>query len=928
MKTLRICFLLVVFLLMAGLGSARAQLVEWARGIRSVPDTAAALSQASTTDASGNTYSILQPTSDLSIGGVVFPRGPGAAIILKYDNAGALLWAKRLNNLQVTRLAPDNVAGGVFVVGNNNGNATWDGVAVPAGSAPRFYAKCSGAGQLLWSNPLPASYLNAISEGLVADDAGNAYLSGTVGATSTVAGTPVNIFQSYVLKTNSAGVAQWVQVLHSDAGSRLPNLMLGPKPSGGCLVSGVVGGTTLYLGAGTATPLLTLTVPGAQFLTSFDAGGTPQWTQQVGTPSTASPLNITAQAAAADANGNCYLTGSVQNASLGGTALKKGFFLAKYDAAGALQWARDGQTYNPAAVSAGQKLAVNNDGANVVVSSGITTVQIGALELRTPYSVVHFNDLGVAQWAVADAWPASPGPFPAYLQMLELGQDAAGSLYLVGATNDYYGTASIPNIQLGTQTVVGKAAIVARINAYANTLRGQVYVDQNANGQRDAGEGLFPRQLTTVLTQGGSTTYTAVGINGSLQAYADAGAYTLGLTDLPQHYAVSQPLSSIYSGTFSGTNQLLLNQDFGIAPTVNQTDLRLVLTPYSAARAGLTTRYRLKLENVGTSPLPAGTATLTLDAQMQYVSSTPAGAVAGRVVSLNYAALPPFGSTTYDVLFSLPTNTPLGAALSTTAAAPVAGDVAPADNAATLAQTVVGPYDPNSIEVNYQRLTPAQVAAKQPLDYTIHFQNLGSAPAQNVILSDTLDFRKLNPTTLMLVAQSHNCSWSLTSIGPNTGLLTVQFLGINLPEQNADVIRSMGFVRFRVQPRPTLAVGEIIPNRASIVFDYNAGIRTNTATTTVFVATAALASHTAPAWEAYPNPATDVLNIAAALPTAGPVRVELFDGLGRAVRRQTLAAPAGLLRQQLDLRGLAPGLYVLRLTPPTGPALSRQVVRE
>ena len=93
-------------------------------------------------------------------------------------------------------------------------------------------------------------------------------------------------------------------------------------------------------------------------------------------------------------------------------------------------------------------------------------------------------------------------------------------------------------------------------------------------------------------------------------------------------------------------------------------------------------------------------------------------------------------------------------------------------------------------------------------------------------------------------------------------------------------------------------------------------------------AIAALASHTAPAWEAYPNPAADVLSVAIDLPTAGPVRVELFDLLGRAVRRQTLAAAAGPLRQQLDLGGLAPGLYVLRLTPPSGPALSRQVVRE
>ncbi|MFC7666699.1 T9SS type A sorting domain-containing protein [Hymenobacter humi] len=241
---------------------------------------------------------------------------------------------------------------------------------------------------------------------------------------------------------------------------------------------------------------------------------------------------------------------------------------------------------------------------------------------------------------------------------------------------------------------------------------------------------------------------------------------------------------------------------------------------------------------------------------------------------------------------------------------------------------MVAAYDPNAIEVNYQRLTPAQVVAQQPLDYTIHFQNLGTASAFTVVLSDTLDFPKLNPATLELVAQSHNCLWSLTSTGPNTGLLTVRFLDINLPERNVDVLRSQGFVRFRVQPRPSLVLGEVIPNRASIVFDYNEAIPTNTATTTVFLATAALARHAAPAWEAYPNPATDAITVTAELAAAGLVRLELLDVLGRVVRQQTLTASAGPLRQTLDLRGLAPGMYVLRITPPTGPATSRQVVRE
>ena len=275
-------------------------------------------------------------------------------------------------------------------------------------------------------------------------------------------------------------------------------------------------------------------------------------------------------------------------------------------------------------------------------------------------------------------------------------------------------------------------------------------------------------------------------------------------------------------------------------------------------------------------------------------------------------------------MFSLPTNTVLGTQLAATAAAPLAADVLPADNTSTATQAVTGSFDPNDITVNYARLTPAQVAAGQPLDYTIRFQNMGTDTAFTVVVKDTLNFHKLALSSLMLVAQSHNCIWSLTGQGE----LTVRFLNIDLPHRNQDVIRSQGFVRFRVQPKTTLAVGEVIPNHAGIVFDYNAPVITNVATTTIFLATAALSRPDAPAWSAYPNPATDALTVAAELATAGPVRVELLDVLGRPVRQQTLTAPAGPLRQTLDLRGLAAGVYVLRLTPPTGAPLGRQVVRE
>ncbi|MDB5269619.1 MAG: Conserved repeat protein/Por secretion system C-terminal sorting [Hymenobacter sp.] len=935
MKLLRHCYLLVAFLFVAGLGSARAQTFEWARLVRAATDTVQTSSQLSATDAAGNTYTYATFRDDLIIDGTTLTASaPGAGVVIKYDATGAVLWFKRLQNLRVVQLAADNATGGVFLAASQQGAGTWDGVALATAPNASLYAKCSATGTLQWAQALPSIYLTGFS--VVADDAGSAYVSGVMGVAGTVGGTSVNDNETFVLKANGAGAPQWVRVLHgSGAGANgYVGAVLGPKPGGGCVIGGLFR-NALYLGAGTTT--LLLTAPSTSytgFVSSFDAAGTHQWTALTGYPPTLQDY-FAISAVAADASGNCYVTGTSSAGFQAGSATQpSGYYLARYGAAtGALQWTRGQQapiSYN----DAGLLLAPGSQGVTVLVRATNPAAQpliLGPLTLRTYYSFVHYNPQGAEQWAVADSRSnySASAPITAYFAPSSMGTDALGNVYAVGRAmpqQPRFGpTGPLTVVQLGSQTTVGGGTIVTRINAYANTLRGQVYADLNANGQLDAGEGVFPRQLTGLLTQGSATTYVPVGADGLLQAYAEPGAYTLSLATLPAHYLLTQPGSGSFTGTFSGTNQLVSGQNFGLVPMANQADVSVTLTPYGPARPGYTTRYRLTVDNVGTT-VASGTATLTLDSRMAYISSTPSASRTGQVLTWTYASLAPFGRLEYDVLFSLPTNTVAGTVLNTAAAAPLPADVAPADNTAALAQTVVSSYDPNSIEVNYERLTPAQVSAQQPLDYTIHFQNLGTAAASTVILSDTLDFRKLNLASLMLVAQSHSCIWSLATAGPEKGLLTVRFLNINLPERNVDVIRSMGFVRFRVQPRATLTVGEIIPNHAGIVFDYNAPVITNIATTTVFQATAALARHEAPAWTAYPNPATDAISIAADLATAGPVAIELLDVLGRPLRRQTLTAPAGPLRQLVDLHGLAAGVYLLRLTPPTGPATSRRVV--
>lgn len=65
----------------------------------------------------------------------------------------------------------------------------------------------------------------------------------------------------------------------------------------------------------------------------------------------------------------------------------------------------------------------------------------------------------------------------------------------------------------------------------------------------------------------------------------------------------------------------------------------------------------------------------------------------------------------------------------------------------------------------------------------------------------------------------------------------------------------------------------------------------------------------------YPNPASEQITVRYAVPesTEGPVRVALYDVLGRRVRTLTSAPPDGRSTQSVDLSGLSSGTYVLRL---------------
>ena len=115
------------------------------------------------------------------------------------------------------------------------------------------------------------------------------------------------------------------------------------------------------------------------------------------------------------------------------------------------------------------------------------------------------------------------------------------------------------------------------------------------------------------------------------------------------------------------------------------------------------------------------------------------------------------------------------------------------------------------------------------LHYTIFFENLATAtaPAYRIVIVDTLA-AELDPESVEFGKTSHK-GWQITRQG---NVLRWEIEGIELPP-NVNPPEGEGFVTFSILPRPGVVVdGTRIENRATIVFDMNPPIMTNTVVNT------------------------------------------------------------------------------------------------
>jgi len=226
---------------------------------------------------------------------------------------------------------------------------------------------------------------------------------------------------------------------------------------------------------------------------------------------------------------------------------------------------------------------------------------------------------------------------------------------------------------------------------------------------------------------------------------------------------------------------------------------------------------------------------------------------------------------------------------------PVSGDNNPLNNTLNYCYSVVNSFDPNSKEV-YPSIVPP--GYEDYLTYTIHFQNVGTYSALSIRIKDVLD-ENLDPSTFQLAGYSHNCTVSLTE-----NELYVWFPAINLPDSASNPDGSCGFIQYRIKPVSALPSWTHIPNTASIYFDYNNPVVTNTATCVFGYQGVPEQTDPGAGINVFPNPASDEINISG---ITCPALVAVYDISGKLLISEDISTPV------LNIGSLQTGMYFLEI---------------
>jgi len=446
---------------------------------------------------------------------------------------------------------------------------------------------------------------------------------------------------------------------------------------------------------------------------------------------------------------------------------------------------------------------------------------------------------------------------------------------------------------------------------------GNVFCDGNGDGIQNFGDmPLVNAPITIDNYQGGSTT--------AITVYSDSSGYfhycgaIFGVSGYAQATLSSTWLAN--NGYTMASNNIFYifgdtlasSQPLPIPVQCNNqcTDLWTTVTPYDGYYQNQTARILLNWGNYG----PAVTSyslQLTWPQGVTIQTSSiqnPNYVISGNSITWNLSS----NSSWFNFYEILGFNVPFGLAdgtqhlFNSTITPNLVSDCYNGNNNGGLLQILGNSYDPNDKNVYRKTFHENEISGfsesdinfgeDDELEYTVRFQNTGTAPAQNIYILDTLD-AELDWSTFQLIQSTHEVE--VENFG--NGVLRFKYNNIWLPDSSVSQELSQGHFVYRVRENPGNPIGSEITNTAYIYFDWNEAIITNT-TYNINDWIEFVGEENAFNVEAYPNPMQNELT----LKVDGQFNYEIHDLTGRKLLRGM-----GVGQTTISTEALASGTYLI-----------------
>lgn len=366
----------------------------------------------------------------------------------------------------------------------------------------------------------------------------------------------------------------------------------------------------------------------------------------------------------------------------------------------------------------------------------------------------------------------------------------------------------------------------------ASELKGFTYSDLNNNCIKDSNEPIAPFHKITIKP-------------GNRSIISDAnGAYSVWLEN--DNY-VFTPVSENNHSSTCGTQSLVISTigqqtsdlNFGFTNQCQLTDLQ-VFAGATAFRRGFTIPIRVEVRNNGVAKAENITFTTDLDAQFTFKYAVPEPTSVTTVTVNNqpktrliWSIDSLISGRTFqaEIWDSLSVRSTIGSLVGLSIAAVTnQSDCDITNNNYLLSDSVVGAIDPNDMLTFTQGLGVARLISNtETIRYKIRFQNVGNHLASKVAINNPLP-DGLDISTLVIEGTSHVVKTTTKA----NNLLQFIFNDINLPDSNSNEPGSHGWVQYSIKPKKNTTKGTELTNSASITFDYEDPIFTNSITHTIW----------------------------------------------------------------------------------------------